>query len=615
MLCGVMRLLATAVLACTCLSPFVAAHGGQYGNTPSTGVRDMPATPASWLVWWDTNKDPYLRQKAEVPGPVTGSDDFYLGSRRAVVPLDALAPNEADRRDRIVPALIALLNAERNRDIQSAGLIALAKIGLDARGIDLHAELLARVPRDDQEVRETAVLALGIAGRTAAMPLLIALARDEAEGRKAIADSSVGPRVRTFAVYSMALLARRSGDDALRREVWQVLRELIHDPGIDSRDLRVAAILGSGILGASANRSSGKLLAWQVTEELLAWFGKDLGAGEEFLQAHAPISIARLLGRGDSELHRRCKQVFVDTLEANSRRGNPLLRSAAIALGVMALPEEQHAADAAVSAALRGAYEAGREEHVRMFSVMAIARIGGAANRAWLVKSYGTGNKTMEKQWLAVALGVLAGGAAARGEPDEEVGRMLLDELRKASFEDMKIPLVIGVGLSRYRFAAAFLIKMLEEHQENERITGYLCTALGLLGDPAAKDLLVTVLENARRKPFVLQPAAIALTQLGDRDVTRRLIDMLKDNESVATLSSIAVAIGRIGDRRAIDALITLTTDAEMPKLGKAFVAAALGGLGDRYAEPWNQPLRVDANYSSPVDTLTNGSTGILDIL
>ena len=51
------------------------------------------------------------------------------------------------------------------------------------------------------------------------------------------------------------------------------------------------------------------------------------------------------------------------------------------------------------------------------------------------------------------------------------------------------------------------------------------------------------------------------------------------------------------------------------PKLGRAFVAAALGGVGDKDPLPWHLPLSVDANYSSPVDTLTNGATGILDIL
>jgi len=30
---------------------------------------------------------------------------------------------------------------------------------------------------------------------------------------------------------------------------------------------------------------------------------------------------------------------------------------------------------------------------------------------------------------------------------------------------------------------------------------------------------------------------------------------------------------------------------------------------------PWNTPLTVDCNYAAAVDTLTNGATGVLDIL
>lgn len=604
-------------LAVLGLATCLPAHGGQYrGPTPAAGVRDNVPIPASWQAWWETNKDPHLRRAAPDPNlPVTGSDDFYLGNRRQPIAPDAFEPTVDDRRDKIMPTLLALLEEDRNRDVQTACLVALGKVALDVPGVDLEQVLAARIPRDDQEVRETAVLALGIAGRKQALPMLVALARDEKDGRKLVEDGEVGPRVRTFAVYSLALLARRSGDDALRREAFGVLRGLMLDRGVESRDLRVAATLGIGILGASPARSSGKLLAWQAAEELLRWYQQDLGAGEEFLQAHAPVSIARILGRGDSDLHRRCKQVFVATLEANARRGNPILRSAAIALGAMSFPAEQDAEDATASFALQHAYEAGREEHVRMFSVMALARIGGAGNRAWLLREYPRGNKLMEKPWLAVGLGLLAAAAADRGEVDEAIGKLLLAELQDASHEDLRTPLVVGLGLTRHRAAAPAVIRMLEEHAENERIAGYLCMALGMLGDPAAKPVLVRVFDGAKRRSFVLFQAAIALHQLGDVEITQRLVKMLRDSDSVAVLASLASAINRIGDRRAIDDLIAMTKDPELPKLGKAFVAAALGGVGDKDDVPWNQPLMIDANYSSPVDTLSNGSTGILDIL
>ena len=90
---------------------------------------------------------------------------------------------------------------------------------------------------------------------------------------------------------------------------------------------------------------------------------------------------------------------------------------------------------------------------------------------------------------------------------------------------------------------------------------------------------------------------------------------MLKASESAVVLGGIANAIGQIGDRRAIDPLIELSQDDQVTRLARAFVAAALGGIGDRRPLPWNMPLSRDSNYAGAVDTLTNGSTGVLDIL
>jgi len=49
--------------------------------------------------------------------------------------------------------------------------------------------------------------------------------------------------------------------------------------------------------------------------------------------------------------------------------------------------------------------------------------------------------------------------------------------------------------------------------------------------------------------------------------------------------------------------------------LARAFAAAALGGVGDKDALPWNTLIARDMNYMATVDTLVNGSTGVLDIL
>ena len=45
------------------------------------------------------------------------------------------------------------------------------------------------------------------------------------------------------------------------------------------------------------------------------------------------------------------------------------------------------------------------------------------------------------------------------------------------------------------------------------------------------------------------------------------------------------------------------------------FNAEQVGGVADKELLPWNSKIAVDMNYRAAVETLTNGSSGILDIL
>jgi HEAT repeat protein len=514
-----------------------------------------------------------------------------------------------------VPALAALLAAERNRDIQSAGLIALGKIGLDGAGVDLEATLAQAAARDDQEVRESAVLALGIGGRAAALPLLSALARDDAAGRRLVDRAEVGDRTRAFAAYGLGLLAWRSDDVALRRQAHDVLLPLLTEPTADDRDLRTAAVTGLGLLRRDGDGAGHRRLAWQTVEELLHWYQRDLGRGDEIVQAHAPVAIGRLLGRGTGALHQRCKEHFAAVLTATERRSNAILQSAALALGMLAVPAEEHAADALCARALQAYYDRGRDQQARGFSVIALGRIGGAGNRQWLLTAYARDRNASERPWLGLALGLAANAVRVRGEVDDTIGQLLLEDLQSAASDDVRAALAVATGLCGHPAALPVVLRLLQASEADEQQAGYLCVSLGLLDDAAAEPALSAVLARSLRRPFLLQQAAVALGRLGDRKATPLLLELVQRSDSVAALSALAIAIGRIGDRRSIDALLPLLRDAELTKLSRAFVAAALGGVGDKDLLPWHVPLSEDANYAAAVDTLSNGSTGVLDIL
>lgn len=309
---------APTLFACLSVVAILPAHGGQYRGQPApsapmpggpggpTGGPSGPSSPgasgpttggrlaapetANWQVWWEFNKEPFLLlRKVEDKTPTTGSDDFYLGPRRTEARADTLAPTPSDLEDKIVPALAKLLAAENNRDIQSASLVALGKVGRDGKGVDLEKTMMPLIARDDQEVRETAVLSLAIAGRDKALPILSALVRGDAEGKRLSDRAEVSDRTRAFAAYGLGVLAMRSEDGALKSKVHDLLWALLQDKEIKSRDLMTAAVTGLGLL--RAERSAHKRLAWQTVEELLSWYQTDLGRGDEIVQAHAPVAI------------------------------------------------------------------------------------------------------------------------------------------------------------------------------------------------------------------------------------------------------------------------------------------------------------------------------------
>ena len=106
-----------------------------------------------------------------------------------------------------------------------------------------------------------------------------------------------------------------------------------------------------------------------------------------------------------------------------------------------------------------------------------------------------------------------------------------------------------------------------------------------------------------------------ALGKLGDKGVTELLQNMMVEgDQTLAKMSAIASALGYIGDYRTIRPLNDMLFDGNLPDLTRAFAAVALGGVADKEPLPWNSKIGVDINYRAATETLTSGSTGVLDI-
>ena len=88
-----------------------------------------------------------------------------------------------------------------------------------------------------------------------------------------------------------------------------------------------------------------------------------------------------------------------------------------------------------------------------------------------------------------------------------------------------------------------------------------------------------------------------------------------EDNKNTARMAALAGALQFIGDHRTVSVLLKLLVDDDLTKLSRAFVAAALGGIGDPMVLPFNERYAAGCNYRAVVPTLSDQAAGILDLL
>ena len=269
------------------------------------------------------------------------------------------------------------------------------------------------------------------------------------------------------------------------------------------------------------------------------------------------------------------------------------------------------------SAALLDYYRTGKDRQTRYFSLMALAQIGGDANRAALLKVFDRA-KHLDRPWAAIALGVLAFHRmdAAAATPDLTLGRALHAALKREASPENRGAIAVALGLSRHRDAGATMRELLRKHAHQDELAGYLCIGLALMNDTESIEQIDALVRTSVRRPERLKQAAIALGKLGDFRVSDTLRSLLAGQDrNVAKLSAVSTAIGFIGDRRSLSPLTDALFDEDLTELSRAFVAVSLGSIGDLNDLPWNTKISSDLNYRAAVETLTNRVSGILDIL
>jgi HEAT repeat protein len=566
----------------------------------------------------------------------TGSDTFFMSPSEQTAARDVLVPSETTVRGVVVPALLAALEKERANDIVTGCLIALARIG-DARGENGASELeptLAKFLADgNQEIAETAAVALGILAEDSSVALLGDLANDAPKGRARVGNKEVHYRTRAFATYGLGLIGARTASDRVRREIAQVLVDLLGKTRSSTRDLEVAALVALGLVrvdlatedgsGTPRNPSESRQGEIRFVEQLFRDEAKD-----SIVRAHAPATLARLLPGAPAETKVEIAKLLLAPLAPHAKDRVEIQQACALALGQVG-DADGEAIDIEIRETLARIASESRDAQSKGFAMIALGQIGGTPGRgdaeagvracrdallAGLAQSKGNA-----RPWAAIGLAVLE---RALGETD--AGRALASPASKSALrtalQDAGSPspmsaFAIACGIARDVEAKSILRDKLKTAPGDE-VRGYVAVALGLVrAREAAPDIEALVLES-KYKPALLRESAIGLGLLGDKNVVPELVKMLGEAHGFSAQAALASALGFIGDARSIQPLVEMLQRHDITDSARGFAAVALGIVADKEALPWNSKISTNVDYRASTVTLTGpDATGILDLL
>lgn len=620
------------------------------GNSagPTTGGDSLGPDLTLWDFWWGFNKDPYLNLRASIHSDViaTGSDDFFLGRGETEKAKNTLRPSESQIRDIVVPALKKALEKERGNDILTGSLIALAKIG-DKTGESGESEfegIIKNFLKDsNQEVSETAAVALGILANEASVQPLVELMNDDPAARRFLSKSEVPIRTRAFAAYGLGLVGSRTPDNSVRQTIAEHLVNILEAPEFSTYDVKVAAITALGLTPIDSNpelvateEEAKSNRAHVISREaqldfLMEYFDEKNQRSNEstrhwFVRAHAPAAIARLMADHLTDpafkpQREKAIGLMIKGIDKNSKLQNELQQSCVLALGQLGTPTDEKL-DKQIFDELKRNVKSGQQQS-RRFALISLGQIGGRVveggdsdkYRGELLKTMSKGSTTM-RPWGALGLGVMGRALIENNQTADSVTSTAL----RAATNKEKAPsqagaYMISMGLRVDVEGAEMLRKKLDYFSVDET-RGHAAVALGLMNDRASVEKISEVVLNSAYRPELLKQAAIALGLLGDKKLVPALIDMLSNATGLATQAAISSALGAIGDNRSIDPLVEMLADQQITQTARGFAAVALGIVCDKEPFPWNSKIGVNTNYRANTLTLTGESgTGILDLL
>ncbi len=574
-----------------------------------------PVDLSTWVFWWEFNKARFLDLKAKVRGAGNVTEvGSLVGLGHGAGVAQSFAPSRAQCENSIIPALLELAAQENNRDVTTAVMLALAKVGLD--GAAARPLFENNLDSPVQEISETAALAYGILRDELSIPLLVELLRDTKDAQQVVGRSEVPLRSRTFAAYSLGLIASGSNDDRIKNEIAEVLLDMLTTDQSAAKDIRVACVIAVGVLDLQDPTMTVTRLG-----EIL-----DADQDSDLILAHIPNAMAKLLREampGDMTRDATIDQLF-GILSNKPKRKVAIRQSAVQALGMLATandPRNRSMYDLLTTLAKKG-----RDVQLKHYTAIALADLGTADMnlRGDVVKFLMDNMKrssTPFEPWCGLALGVMAFNLQGQDEFMPPIAiEATLAKFRKTKAPQRKAAFALALGLMEHH-AAADELQMSVARIRDSEFRGYALLAMGLMDARQHTGFISEIIMDSKRDPDLLRQASIALGLMKNRNAVGLLLTYLNPEGNkrprLTVLAAVATALGFIGDKDSVKPLVDTMSNQRITALGRAFAAVSLGMVADKDDMPWNSVFSENLNYRAAVSTLVDQQTGtgILDIL
>jgi HEAT repeat protein len=517
------------------------------------GPADLPATITRWETWWAHNKEFFLRLAEQMrveDGPTSRglSGEKPKGSES---PQAVRARLDDAVRESLVPVFIEALDDE-SFEVRTSAAIALGKTGSKDGAKALRE---ASVKDKHKDVRDSAVLGLGLLGNAGDIPFLFKVLRDEKQNQ----------RHRSFAAFALGLIG---GEDAATALLLFAEGEP-DKPSTFAHEqppLIASTFVAMGLTGDP-----------RVLPSL-----RDALANPKFddnVRAFVVLSLGRMK---DRESLGEIGRMLVVEKDAGLRR------SAAIALGKIATAADKGAVDALVAEA-KGA----PDEMVRQFSAISLGGIADAAIKARLEKLFDDASAA-GRPFLALSMAIAHDAAAAP---------ILREALRKETDESTKASYCISLALLGDQEAAPLMEKQVED-RGRIWLQGYAAVALGMLHHGQSADML-----NARlvteTDPRLRANLSVALGLMHDPRAKTFLVNTLRQKDAtIYERGGAAMAMGVLRMDEAATDIVEVYRNKKEQDMVRAFAVVSLGLLADPSPVPKLARFSIDDNYTLSVDPL-----------